>query len=49
MATISIKYTAAAIGQILISIDGVTFEPRTPLTTDEGWLVNNQGTLLVVG
>jgi hypothetical protein len=38
---------ATEVGQILMSIDGYTFQRVLPVTTDEGWLVNDQGYLLV--
>ncbi len=38
---------AELVGQVLYSVDGVTFEPRLPVTSKEGWLVNNAGILLV--
>lgn len=47
--------TAAALppagdfGQVLISVDGATFEARQPITSEAGWLVNDEGHLLVVG
>lgn len=41
--------SATAVGQILISLDGSTFEPHLPLTSEDGWLVNEDGELLVVG
>lgn len=41
--------SASDVGQILFSVDGSTFEVRLPITTDEGWLVNDEGHLLVVG
>lgn len=49
MATISLSYTADAIGQIIISVDGISFSVQTPLVGDDGWLINDQGVLLVVG
>jgi len=39
---------ATEIGQVLFSEDGATFTAETPLTSCEGWLVNNDGILLVV-
>lgn len=38
---------ATEIGQILMSVDGYTFQRVLPVTTDQGWLVNDQGYLLV--
>ena len=49
MATIKINYVASAIGQIIISTDGLTFTVELPLVSDEGWLTNNLGQLLVQG
>jgi hypothetical protein len=40
---------ATQVGQILFSKDGSTFTVELPITTSGGWLVNNEGTLLVVG
>lgn len=41
-------YTATAVGQVLYSIDGTSFQACTPITSlDDGWLVNGDGTLLV--
>lgn len=39
---------ATAIGEVLYSTDGATFTVHTPVTSPSGWLVNNDGTLLVV-
>lgn len=37
-------------GQVFISVDGLTFTIEQPLTSyPDGWLVNNNGYLLVVG
>lgn len=37
-------------GQVLSSVDGLVFTANLPLTTtDSGWLVNEDGILLVVG
>jgi hypothetical protein len=36
------------LGQVLYSIDGATFTAQTPMVGD-GWLCNNNGTLLVRG
>lgn len=38
---------ATEIGQVLLSLNGLTFDAVTPITTDEGWLVNDQGDLQV--
>lgn len=35
------------IGQLLYSIDGSTFKAAQPVTSNQGWLVNNQGILIV--
>lgn len=40
---------ATDVGQVLFSLDGLTFEVAQPLTSDQGWLVNDEGTLLVAG
>lgn len=40
--------SANQIGEILFSIDGVSFTAQLPLTNGNGWLVNDDGTLLVV-
>lgn len=40
---------ATEVGQVLYSFDGLTFEPRLPLTSEDGWLTNDQGVLLVEG
>lgn len=38
------------VGQMLVSVDGASFAAALPLTsTSAGWLVNDQGYLLVVG
>lgn len=39
---------STAIGEVLYSTDGVSFTVHTPVTSSSGWLVNNDGTLLVV-
>ena len=36
-------------GEVLFSVDGVSFEVKLPITTKNGWLCNNDGLLLVVG
>jgi hypothetical protein len=39
---------ATSIGQVLFSIDGLTFTAQQPVTTtSDGWLVNADGILLV--
>lgn len=40
---------ATAVGQVLFSVDGSTFTVQQPLTSQQGWLVNNDGILLVSG
>ena len=40
---------ATEAGQVLLSLDGSTFEAALPLTSRNGWLVNNSGLLLGVG
>lgn len=40
--------TATQIGQVLYSVDGTTFTAELPLTNDNGWMVNDDGLLLVV-
>jgi len=41
--------SAAQIGQVLFSVDGVTFDDELPLTDLAGWLVEEvNGILLVV-
>lgn len=42
-------YTAEQVGQVLYSTNGITFSSELPLTSSEGWLVNGEGILLVVG
>jgi len=39
---------ASQVGQVLHSADGLTFAAETPLTSCEGWLVNDEGALLVI-
>jgi hypothetical protein len=41
--------SATQVGQILASIDGSNFSVQLPLTSCEGWLLNEEGVLLVVG
>ena len=40
---------ATQIGQVLYSVDGLTFTAELPVTSDHGWLVNNDGILIVNG
>jgi hypothetical protein len=40
---------ATQIGQVLFSIDGTEFTVQVPVTNPGGWLVNNEGILLVAG
>ena len=40
---------ATDVGQVLLSVAGATLEVRLPITTEAGWLVNDDGHLLVVG
>lgn len=40
---------ATQVGQVLFSVDGSTFQPALPITSVQGWLVNNQGCLIVNG
>jgi hypothetical protein len=40
---------AAEVGQVLYSRDGINFAAETPLTSDAGWLVNEDGILLITG
>ena len=40
---------ADCIGQVLYSIDGLTFSVSLPVSTKNGWLVNNCGLLLIQG
>jgi hypothetical protein len=35
------------VGQVLFSIDGITFEAVQPITSNQGWLVNEQGILII--
>ena len=45
----SISLPANDVGSVLFSIDGVAFTEQTPLVGTTGWLVNDEGTLIVVG
>lgn len=40
---------ADSVGQVLFSVDGLTFSRQQPMTSTDGWLVNDEGHLLVVG
>jgi len=40
--------TPVNIGQVLFAKTATTFSVEQPLTTAQGWLVNEEGTLLVV-
>ncbi len=40
---------ATQVGQVLYSTDGSSFSVQLPLASCEGWLVNDEGILLVVG
>jgi hypothetical protein len=37
------------VGQVLFSTNGLTFTAELPITSDHGWLVNNDGILIVNG
>jgi len=39
---------ATHVGQVLFSVDGVTFERALPVTSNQGWLVNDCGIHIVV-
>ena len=39
---------ATSEGQVLYSEDGATFTAEQPLTSQDGWLVNDQGILIIV-
>lgn len=41
-------WPVSQIGHVLMSTDGLTFTVECPLTAD-GWLVNDNGIMLVVG
>lgn len=43
-----VDVAAQCVGQVFFSVDGQTFQPALPITSSQGWLVNNQG-LLIVG
>lgn len=38
---------ATMVGQVLFSINGITFQRALPITTTEGWVVNDLGYLIV--
>jgi hypothetical protein len=38
---------ATCVGQVFFSVDGQTFQRALPVTSNQGWLVNDQGILLV--
>ena len=40
---------ATQVGEVLYSVNGTSFTARLPVTSDEGWLVNNDGILIVNG
>jgi len=40
---------ATQVGQVLFSVDGSTFTAELPVTADGGWLVSDQGVLIVHG
>ena len=40
---------ATQVGQVLFSVSGSTFTVELPVTSAEGWLVNNEGILIVNG
>lgn len=42
-----VDVAAQCVGQVFFSIDGQTFEPALPITSSQGWLVNDQGILIV--
>jgi len=42
-----VNYSATAVGQVLYSADGATFGAETPVTGPSGWLVNNNGILII--
>jgi len=39
---------ATQVGQVLFSADGTSFTVEVPITSCDGWLVNDDGVLLVV-
>jgi len=41
-------YTADNVGQVLYSADGVNFAAEDPITSEEGWLVNLDGLLIIL-
>jgi hypothetical protein len=42
-----VPIAAQTVGQVLFSINGSTFTPSLPITSNQGWLVNDQGILVV--
>ncbi|MCK5495746.1 MAG: hypothetical protein KAI80_04990 [Hyphomicrobiaceae bacterium] len=40
---------ASQVGQVVFSVDGLTFLRELPVTDQHGWLVNNNGILIVNG
>lgn len=42
-----VNVSAQCVGQVFFSVDGSTFEPALPITSSQGWLVNDQGILIV--
>ena len=43
------RAAATQVGQVLFSVDGSTFVAELPITGPQGWLVNNDGILIVNG
>jgi len=41
--------SASQVGEVLYSKDGSTFTVELPVTSDYGWLVNNDGIHIIVG
>lgn len=48
-ATATHAHGASQIGQVVMTIDGSTIAAYLPLTGPGGWLVNNDGILLIAG
>ncbi len=44
----TLTYLAQEVGQVLYSENGYNYETATPLTNDGGWMVNDDGILLIV-
>jgi hypothetical protein len=42
-----VNVAAECVGQVFFSVDGSTFQPALPITSSQGWLVNDQGILIV--